>query len=508
MWSDWVDGVKLFVWTALVLVLGATVGLIGSGVIDLGETFSRRGGGRVQDSGVIRESDGGSRSGRGLERLGIGRNADDESARGGAFADVARVVGPAVVSIEVRRRFEHPAIDEGSNLPEGEFDIPSSGSGFIYDADGYVLTNNHVVSGARRVWVHLADGRTFDASVVGTDPETDVAVLEVRGGHDLPVLSLGRATELAIGDWVAAVGNPLGYLDGTFTVGVVSGKGRSEVAIRGGAPSYQDFIQTDAAINFGNSGGPLVDAWGRVVGINTAFGGEGSGIGFAIPIELASEVAEKLVSSGRVPRAYLGVLLQDLDLDLARGLGLGAPNGVIIREVYPDTPASAAGLEAGDAILTIGDETVRDVAGFRLQVASSAIGTPTTLRGLRWTEPLELQVVLAERESPVPTEESELAIRPSGMGLDVEALPDSVARSGDIGIRVREVVADSWAADAGVEVGDRILEADGVEMRTEAEYRSQRDRAVAERRPLVLGLQRGPTRWFVAIPTDLDGGNR
>ena len=506
MWSDWVDGVKLFVWTGLVLVLGATVGLIGSGVIDLGDTFSFRKGAGDRSPGLV----GGRDTASSREVDGSGNRARRaDGAENGDFADVARVVGPAVVSIEVRRRFEHPAIDDSVDLPEGEFDIPSSGSGFVYDPDGYVLTNNHVVAGARRVWVHFSDGRTLDASVVGTDPETDVAVLEVRGGGDLPVLSLGRAADLSIGDWVAAVGNPLGYLDGTFTVGVVSGKGRSEVAIRGGAPSYQDFIQTDAAINFGNSGGPLVDAWGRVVGINTAFGGEGSGIGFAIPIELAYDVAEKLVSAGRVPRAYLGVLLQDIDLDLARGLGLPSSNGVIIREVYPDTPASRAGLRAGDAILTIGDETVHDVAGFRLQVARSQIDAPTTLRGRRWAEPLELQVVLAERESPVVSEESpELAVRPSGMGLEVEAVPDSASNSGEAGIRVREVVPDSWAADAGVEAGDRIREAHGIEMRTEKEYRDQRDRAVAERRPLVLGLERGPMRWFVAIPTDLDGGNR
>ena len=500
MWSDWLDGIKLFIWTALVLVLGATVGLVGSGAIDFGRLSPG-------DAGSERES-----------FRGDSGDANDVFARrgeggilGGGFSGVALAVGPGVVSIEVRRRFEHPALpeDSGATLPDGEFDIPSSGSGFLYDDDGHVLTNDHVVSGARRVWVHLADGRTLDAEVVGTDPETDVAVLRVTPAQGLPRLPLGRAADLAIGDWVAAVGNPLGYLDGTFTVGVVSGKGRSEVLIRGGSPSYQDFIQTDAAINFGNSGGPLVNQFGEVVGMNTAFGGQGSGIGFAIPIELAREVAESLVSTGRVQRAYLGVLLQEIDLDLARGLGLPTADGVLVREVYPDTPASIAGLGAGDVVLKIGGEPVRDVAGFRLQVAHSRIGGTVQLVGSRWGEPLVLDVVLGPRGAPATVEEPVVpVVHPGGIGLEVEALADSLREVGESGVRVRAVSPDSWAADAGVEDGDRILAADGKELRSERDFGGALDLARGEHRPLVLTLRRRGEQWFAAIPTERPGSGR
>jgi len=512
MWSDWLDGIKLFVWTALVLVLGATVGLVGSGAIDFG--WSPAGGREAPgDARQPMAETRGLSSGDGERPL--GQRIGDSSGRGseglgrlGDFSGVARAVGPGVVSIEVRRRFEHPPLPEASEstFPDGEFDIPSSGSGFLYDRDGHVLTNYHVVSGARRVWVHLADGRTLDAEVVGTDSETDVAVLRVTPAQELPTLRLGKAADLAIGDWVAAVGNPLGYLDGTFTVGVVSGKGRSEVLIRGGSPSYQDFIQTDAAINFGNSGGPLVNRSGEVVGINTAFGGQGSGIGFAIPIELAREVAESLVQSGHVRRAYLGVLLQEIDLDLARALGLPTANGILIREVYPDTPASSAGLQPGDAILEIDGEPVQDVAGFRLQVAHSRIGEAVHLVGQRWGETVALDVILAPRETQVGEEESPAAIvHPAGMGLEVEALSDSLRKAGETGVRVRSVDPDSWAADAGLEEGDQILQADGKELIAERDFARILGLARSERRPLVLALRRGGIRWFAAIPTETPG---
>lgn len=508
MWSDWLEGIKLFLWTALVLVLGAVVGLIGSGVIDLGRPTSPSG-----PAGVS-SPERGTETGRSLSVPETGRGTSpapgDLGEPAGDFTEVARLVGPAVVSIEVRRRFEHPPLpEEGSpEFPEEGFDIPSSGSGFIFGSDGHVLTNDHVVSGARRVWVHLADGRTLDAEVVGTDPETDVAVLRVDPPEELPNLRLGKAADVEIGDWVAAVGNPLGYLDGTFTVGVVSAKGRSEVLIRGGAPSYQDFIQTDAAINFGNSGGPLVNRRGEVIGMNTAFGGEGSGIGFAIPIELASEVARSLIAEGRVTRAFLGVLLQEVDLDLARGLGLPSASGVLIREVYPDTPASRAGLRLGDAVLEVDGVPVRDVASFRLQIAHSPIGRAVRLTGQRWGTPLAVDVILGPRDGEEPNPPQAPVVHPEGMGLAVEALPDSMRNAGSTGVRIRAVDADSWAADAGVEVGDRVVEVDGHKVKGEREFREFADRAMSERRPLVLLLDRGGVQWFAAVPTVRPGGSR
>src|SRR5438552_16805788 len=197
---------------------------------------------------------------------------------------------------------------------------PSSGSGFIIDKEGHVLTNNHVVSNASDITVTLNDRRSFKAKVVGTDPETDVAVIQING-ENLPVLKLGDSDRLRIGDWAIAIGNPLGQLRGSVTVGIISAQGRTDLNIWGGTPQYQDFIQTDASINFGNSGGPLCSFRGEAIGINTAINTSGQGIGFAIPINLARHVAEQLVAHGTVKRAMIGVTLANMTPEIADGCG-------------------------------------------------------------------------------------------------------------------------------------------------------------------------------------------
>ena len=234
------------------------------------------------------------------------------------FTTIADQTLPAVVSIETKRSVDsasgHPQIEgpygdffrrlfpetPQEQGPRRQMKIPSSGSGFIIDKQGHVLTNNHVVRDASEISVTLSDGRKYKAKVVGMDPSTDVAVIRISADGPLPTVPLGDSDEIRIGDWAIAIGNALGELDGTLTVGVVSAKGRSNLSIVGGAPSYQNFIQTDASINFGNSGGPLLNIRGEAIGINTAINPSGEGIGFAIPINLAKSVANQLISSGKV----------------------------------------------------------------------------------------------------------------------------------------------------------------------------------------------------------------
>src|SRR5690606_11339216 len=355
------EGLKLIIWTAFVLLLGILLGLAAT------------------ERSVFHSED----------RPGPVAVSDSE---------VAEQVLPAVVAIEVERWIQHPPMfGMDSAAPDVPIHVPASGSGFIFDDDGHVITNDHVVRGASEIWIHLWDGRQFRADPVGSDPETDIAVLQVRGASYLPVVKLGDSSRMQIGDWVAAVGNPYGHLSGSFTVGVVSAKRRNDISSRGGAPAYQDFIQTDAAIHFGNSGGPLVNRAAEAIGVNTAFGGAGSGIGFAIPIDLAHEVARSLIEKGRVVRGYLGVVLQEVDPDLARGLAMERIEGAMVREVFPGTPAFAAGIQAGDVILGYGEERVPDMGRFRLLVARTRVGETVPVRLFRFGQERVLHVTLNER---------------------------------------------------------------------------------------------------------------
>lgn len=446
------------------------------------------------------------------------------------FVSVADAVLPGVVSVEARRWMRHPDLSandsestdpeasgeeegeedsEASPLPWGEAEeipVPSSGSGFVFDAAGHVFTNNHVVKGASRIRVHLADGRELNASVVGVDPQTDVAVLRVASDTPLPIVPLGDSDGVRIGEWVAAIGNPLGIFDGSLTVGVVSAKGRNEVSIRGGTPIFQDFLQTDASINFGNSGGPLVNSRGEAIGINTAFSGPGDGIGFAIPINLAREVAQSLIERGKIVRGYLGVVLQDLDPDLAQGFQLPNTHGAIVREVQPGTPAAAGGLRAGDVVVALDGEQVRDVASFRLRVARLGVGRKVAIQIYRYGSPQEIHVVLAERPSLAgdPAEDETPAhADPTRVGLSLKPVP----RDAEVGRLVPEralvvdkLEADGVGAEVGLRVGDVILAVDGAAPGSEREFERELAEAFEARRPAVLHIARGQGQWFVALP--------
>ncbi len=436
------------------------------------------------------------------------------------FVSVADAVLPGVVSVEAKRWIQHPSVsggddgelpqgDEEAPLPfniDGEIAVPSSGSGFVVDANGLVFTNAHVVRGASNVVVHLADGRKLTAELIGADSETDVAVLRVKSDRPIPTVPLGDSEALKIGDWVAAIGNPLGVFEGSLTVGVVSAKGRNEVSIRGGTPTYQDFIQTDASINFGNSGGPLVNSRGEAIGINTAFSGPGNGIGFAIPINLAREIAESLVARGRVIRGYLGVVLQEIDPDLARGLKLSPGQGALVRDVQPGTPAEAAGIRAGDVILEFDHHPVRDVAGLRLQVARTEVGRRVAIRISRFGSEVLAEVALNERPSTAEDESApeahpgptELGIEVSPMPGDAEASPFGTGH----GLVVQSVSTGGIAADVGIQTGDLVLEVDGAAVEQEGDFKAALRRAHAAARPAVLHMARGEAQWFLALPVD------
>ena len=269
------------------------------------------------------------------------------------------------------------------------------GSGFLVSDDGLILTNSHVVQDASRINVRLHDGRRFNASLVGSDPESDVALLRIEA-KDLPSLTLGDSDKLRLAEAVLAIGNPFGLTE-TVTTGVVSAKGRTHV----GLTSFENYIQTDAAINPGNSGGPLLNLKGEVVGINAAIysrSGGHMGIGFAIPINFAKSIQAQLLDSGEVVRGFLGVLVQDVTPDLASSLGLEMARGALVAEVNEGSPADAAGLEAGDVVVRADGSPLRDSGTLRNEIARRKPGTKVALDIVRQGKSMALQVELAERE--------------------------------------------------------------------------------------------------------------
>jgi Do/DeqQ family serine protease len=318
-----------------------------------------------------------------------------------AFTEVSVKVTPAVVNIRAERVRAVPRLgplfDEffgdlfrQPRVPQRE---QSLGSGFIISAEGMILTNAHVIEGAEQIKVYLADQRVFPGEVLGIDPKTDVAVLKVKSDQPLPVAVLGDSDRIRVGQWALAIGNPFG-LDSTLTVGVVSATGRANVGIE----DYEDFIQTDASINPGNSGGPLLNIYGEVVGINTAIVAAGQGIGFAIPINLAQQIARQLIATGKVTRGWLGVSIQPLDPALAETFGLQTVAGAVVTKVLPGSPAETAGVQRGDVLLSFAGKAVRGVRELQLLVASAPIGKGVPVEILRNGRRLSLTVTISPRD--------------------------------------------------------------------------------------------------------------
>src|SRR4051794_28725414 len=312
------------------------------------------------------------------------------------FADVAERINPAVVNIDAASRGGHPnprrRTDETAD-PQRDFEVPrqGSGSGFIIDRQGYILTNYHVIEEADRITVTLADGRALRAELVGSDPAIDVALIRVAGVAELPEAPLGNSDDLRVGEWVCAIGNPLGYVH-SVTVGVVSFIGRKLFDA-----SLDDYIQTDAAINFGNSGGPLINARGEVIGINAAISSRASSIGFAVPINGASAVLPQLRARGRVSRGYMGVGLRDVDTDLERSLKLTVDHGALVQDITNGSPADRAGLRPYDVITSLDDRPIANDDQLIREIAARAPGSAARLRLLRDGRDQTLVVKLSER---------------------------------------------------------------------------------------------------------------
>jgi len=407
------------------------------------------------------------------------------------FADVVERSTPAVVLIETKRtvtRGDGSGEDDPFDMfrqlfpngrgPQGQQQqqqprtLPASGSGFIIESSGRVLTNAHVVRDAQDITVTLSDKRQFKAKVVGQDRATDIAVLQLLGAKGpLPTLPLGNSDAIRVGDWALAVGTPLGELQGTVTAGIISAKGRSSLNIMGGGPEYQDFIQTDAAINFGNSGGPLLNIRGEVVGINTAINTAGQGIGFAIPINLAHHIADQLASHGKVVRGYMGVLPGELTPDLAESFNLKNTEGVVISQIVPDSPAARAGLREGDVVTAFDNQSIKDVTDFRLRVADEGVNKRVKVDAIREGKPFTAWVTMADRDvalasqqgtSPGGVQNGSATPAAPSLGLDVRSMTDR--EKGDFkegGVIVQDVTDGSAADDNGITAGDLVLQVNG-----------------------------------------------
>ena len=405
----------------------------------------------------------------------------------GSFADIAERLNPAVVNIDattrdgsrVRRRFEMPVPDSPDGFgrpPEREREGPrrGAGTGFIIDEAGYILTNHHVIETADRINVRLADGRTLRAERVGSDPDTDIALIKVTSPRPLPHAPLGDSDSLRVGEWVLAIGNPLAY-EHTVTVGVVSFIGRKLFD-----SSLDRYIQTDAAINFGNSGGPLINARGEVIGINAAISSRASNIGFAVPINQASSILPQLREKGRVSRGYIGVALRDVDADLQRSLGLKAAAGALVQDVTPGSPGSRAGLRPYDVIVAVDGKPVVRNDELIQNVAARPPGSMATLQVVRDGRALNVAVKLAERplrERQIPRDEAQPSNNPGPpLGLSVREIDPEFAErlhlpKGIEGVIVSRVDAMSPAFDADIERGHVVLEINRQPIRSIEDYR-------------------------------------
>ena len=383
------------------------------------------------------------------------------------FTQIAERVKPAVVSIRAESRIARvrrkPRGEKKEAPPHPSVPRASSGSGFIIDPEGYILTNNHVVSGARRLRVTLPDDSVYRAKVIGTDPYTDLALIKIDAKRPLPTVKLGDSEKLKVGQWSIAVGDPFG-ITRTFTVGVVSGMGRTGV----GVARYEYFIQTDAAINRGNSGGPLLNIDGEVIGINTAIPAPGSGIGFAIPINMARDVVKYLRRLGTFPRGYLGVTIQPVGNDMAHLLGLMGPSGALVDSLLKDGPAQAAGVKAGDVIVSINGKKVDDTAHLQRLVGWTPPGEAVSLDVIRYGQRKRLSVTLTKlpdapsrgkKLTPAVQNEKEES---GAYGMNIETLTVELMKKNRLttpeGVFVSDVESGSRAFRDGLRAGMVIRE--------------------------------------------------
>ncbi|MCP4612326.1 MAG: DegQ family serine endoprotease [Planctomycetes bacterium] len=445
---------------------------------------------------------------------------------GNAFSSIAEKTSPAVVAL----RAERIVTQDRQSMRQWPFGEPYSdpfefffrprqrqqpeqraprqprretrtaqGSGFLISPDGYILTNNHMVEDAEKIEVELTDGRKFTAKIIGTDPDSDVAVVKVEG-ENLPYLELADSDALEVGEWVLAIGNPLG-LSHTVTAGIVSAKGRSGF----GLANFENFIQTDAAINFGNSGGPLINLDAKVVGINTAIVGAGGniGIGFAIPIKMAKNIYDQLVENGTVSRGYIGIQFDELTPELATGLGLEEDTkGISVVEVMEGSPAEKAGLKRYDVIIEFEGEPVGKRNEFRNRVAMLNPGSKVQMVIVRNRRRKKITLNLATRPSTAELTGALPQKTQKELGFSVENLTDEVAAQsgykGLSGVIVTSVDDDSQAAEKGIAPGALIMEVNQQKVRNTEEFNEAIKDAKKEGAALLF-VKRGRYTFFVPL---------
>jgi len=427
------------------------------------------------------------------------------------FSELAEKVRPGVVNIQVVKTVKNAGFGfpYPFRAPFGDFFGPFSdenphrspeqqgvGSGFVISSDGYILTNNHVVDEANQIKIKLADGKEYDAKVVGRDPKTDLALLKAEGVSSLQSLQLGDSDSLKVGSWVVAIGSPFG-LEQTVTAGIVSAKGR----VIGSGP-YDNFIQTDASINPGNSGGPLLNTEGEVIGINTAIfsqSGGNVGIGFAIPVNMAKEVVPQLKDKGHVTRGWLGVGIQKMTPELAKSFGLKNEKGALVSQVVKDGPADKCGIETGDLIIEFDGKKVSDANDLPRMVASIPVGNTVTVKVLRGGSVVDREVKVGEMEQKA--ELADVSTR-KPLGMTVQNITPEIAKGlglkSETGILVASVVPGSPAAKANIRSGDVIQQVNKKPVKDVDDFK-QKIESAKDQETILLLIQRGETTLFAAL---------
>ena len=429
-----------------------------------------------------------------------------------SFSDLAEKVRHGVVNIQVVKKMQNigfrsmPGLPFNERDPFGDFfrhfqgNIPERkqqgvGSGFIMDREGYILTNNHVVEDADQIKVKLAGGKELKGKVVGADPKTDLALIKVDAVSELQPLKLGNSDDLKVGNWVVAVGSPFG-LEQTVTAGIVSAKGR----VIGSGP-YDNFIQTDASINPGNSGGPLINMQGEVVGVNSAIIASGQGIGFAIPINMAKEIAPQLQKKGHVTRGLLGVSIQDITPELVKSFELKNNKGALVAQVSPNSPAQKAGIEAGDVIVSFDGRDITDSKDLSRTVASTAVGKTLSVKIIRDGKETERQVKIGEMEEQSTSGTVKTSAHRS-LGMSVQNITPQMAEElgmkKPVGVVVAEVESGGAADEASIQEGDVIREVNRQEIKNVNDFVKKIEKAKDQGRILLL-IQRGQNSLFVTV---------